>query len=136
MKEYNLVGYRVEIDKEATKNWYDTFNGWGCDCAHCQNFLLLAKKKELPSAVLEILNDFGILLEKPTYVCEITSDEGEILYQFSYRIAGNILKEKEDAALAPEWGEVRCCHEIYPYGAPDFPTPHFDLDFGCDCRGY
>ena len=22
-----------------------------------------------------------------------------------------------------------CCHEIYPYGAPDFPEPHFDLEF-------
>ena len=63
MKVYNLFGYQVEIDKEATKKWYDTFNGWGCDCAHCQNFLLLAKKRELPGAVLEILNDFGILPE-------------------------------------------------------------------------
>ena len=129
MKEYNLVGYQVEIDKEATKNWYDTFNGWGCDCAHCQNFLLLARKKELPSVVLKILNDFGILPEKPTYVCEITSEEGQILYQFSYRIAGNILKEKEDAVSNSEWEDARCCHEIYPYGAPGFPTPHFDLEF-------
>ena len=25
--------------------------------------------------------------------------------------------------------EVKCCHEPYPYGAPDFPEPHFDLEF-------
>jgi succinate dehydrogenase/fumarate reductase flavoprotein subunit len=23
----------------------------------------------------------------------------------------------------------RCCHETYPYGAPGFPEPHFDLEF-------
>ena len=129
MKAYNLFGYQVEIDKEATKDWYDTFKGWRCDCGHCQNFLMLAKKKELPDAVLETLNVFGVLPEKPTYVCEITSEEGKILYQFSYRMAGNILKEKEESAVGPEWGDARCCHEIYPFGAPGFPEPHFDLEF-------
>ena len=129
MNEFYLFGYQVEIDKEATKDWYDTFKGWRCDCEHCQNFLLLAKKKELPNAVLQTLGILGVLPEKPTYVCEISSEEGQILYQFSYRIAGNIIKEKEGFIEEPEWGEARCCHEIYPYGAPDFPTPHFDLGF-------
>lgn len=129
MKEYKLFGYPVEIDKEATKDWYYTFKGWRCDCGHCQNFLLLAKKKELPNAVLDTLIAFGVLPEKPTYVCEIASEEGQILYQFSYRMAGNILEEKEESAVEPEWGEARCCHEIYPYGAPGFPEPHFDLEF-------
>lgn len=87
MKEYKLFGYLVEIDKEATKDWYYTFKGWRCDCGHCQNFLLLAKKKELPNAVLDTLIAFGVLPEKPTYVCEIASEEGQILYQFSYRMA-------------------------------------------------
>lgn len=39
------------------------------------------------------------------------------------------MTEKADTQEKFEWGEVRCCHEIYPYGAPDFPTPHFDLEF-------
>ena len=57
------------------------------------------------------------------YVCNLYDN----FYQFSYRIAGNILKtpEKED----PLPGEGRCCHEAYPYGAPDFPMPYFDLEF-------
>ena len=29
-------------------------------------------------------------------------------------------------AQSKGWG---CCHEPYPYGAPDFPEPHFDLEF-------
>lgn len=37
--------------------------------------------------------------------------------------------EKTEVQERQEWGEARCCHEIYPYGAPDFPTPHFDLEF-------
>ena len=127
MKKQDLFGYQVEIDEKLTKDWYEKSKGWGCDCAHCQNFLLLAKKKELPTEILDILKGFAILPEKPTYVCEITSEEGQILYQFSYRIAGNILEEGTGEKFA--WGEARCCHEIYPYGAPDFPEPHFDLEF-------
>ena len=25
--------------------------------------------------------------------------------------------------------EGHCCYETYPYGAPNFPEPHFDLEF-------
>lgn len=46
MKEYNLFGYRVEIEENVTKDWYENSKGWRCDCAHCQNFLLLTKKKK------------------------------------------------------------------------------------------
>ncbi len=31
-----------------------------------------------------------------------------------------------------EWGEGRCCHELYPHGALGFSTPHFDLEFWVD----
>ena len=129
MKKYDLFGYAVEVDKQATKEWYGKFKGWKCDCEHCKNFLLLAKKKQLPVIFLDTLKEFEIPPEKPTYVCEITSKKGQLLYQFSYRMTGNILQEKADTQEELEWGEARCCHEIYPYGAPDFPTPHFDLEF-------
>lgn len=52
-------------------------------------------------------NGFAIPLEKPAYICEITSEEGQVLYQFSYRIAGTILEEGTGEKL--EWGEARCC---------------------------
>ena len=61
------------------------------------------------------------------YTLEL-KDDGH-LYQFSYRIAGRILNEATPNRATEAWGEVRCCHEPYPYGAPDFPTPHFDLEF-------
>ncbi len=45
MEKYNLCNYQVEIDKNATKKWYEESDGWRCECGHCRNFLKLAKKK-------------------------------------------------------------------------------------------
>ena len=129
MKEFHLFGYQVEIDEEATKDWYHKADEWGCDCGDCRHFVTLAKKKKLPSAVLEALEQFGIVPEKATYVCEIITEEHKVLYQFSYRMAGNIVNERVRGTEKFGWGEVCCGHETYPYGAPGFPTPHFDLEF-------
>ena len=129
MEAYNLFGFQVEIDEVATKEWYDKADEWNCECEDCRYFVALAKKKELPSAVLETLEQFGIAPEKSTYVCEIITEEHTVLYQFSYRIAGNILKERERGTEKFEWGEVCCGHEPYPYGALGFSEPHFDLEF-------
>ena len=129
MKEFELFGFQVEIDEVATKEWYDKADEWGCDCGDCRHFVALAKKRELPIAVLEILGQFGIVPEKATYVCKVYEEENKALYQFSYRMAGNILKERVEDTKAFGWGEAYCRHEPYPYAAPGFPTPHFDLEF-------
>ena len=91
------------------------------------------KKRELPDELIETLAQFGILPEKATYVCEMLKEDGLRLYQFSYRIAGNILKERPADKKECGWGDVYCRHETYPYGAPGFPTPHFDLEFWVRC---
>ena len=129
MKEFNLFGFQVELDEVAIKEWYDNAKEWGCDCGDCRYFVALAKKRELPAVVLEVLDRFRIAPEKATYVCEMITEDYWILYQFSYRMVGNILEER--GGKAPDLGkvEVRCCHEPYPYGAPGFPEPHFDLEF-------
>ena len=129
MKELDLFGFQVEIDEAATKEWYDNADEWGCDCGDCRYFVALAKKREMHSVVLEVLDQFGIAPQKATYVCEMTTEDYWILYQFSYRMVGNILKERDGKALNLGKVEVRCCHEPYPYGAPGFPEPHFDLEF-------
>lgn len=129
MKEIDLFGFHVEIDEVATKGWYDNADEWSCECGDCRHFVALAKKRELPSAVIETIEQFGIAPEKATYVCEIVTEEHQILYQFSYRMAGNILKERDGDAKDFGWEEAYCGHEPYPYGAPGFPAPHFDLEF-------
>lgn len=129
MLRRTLWNYEVEIDETTTEEWYSTSKPWGCECGHCRNFLKLARDSELPDPVHAILKKLNIATEKATYVCEIMPKDNGHLYQFSYRIAGRILNEDTVKSTVADWGEVRCCHEIYPYGATDFPTPHFDLEF-------
>ena len=124
VEQYSLFGYAVEIDKEKTQQWYMCAEEWGCECGDCLNFLELAKRQTLPPKILETLSVLGIPPEKATYVCHLTEENGEHLYQFSYRIVGNILKDDTASVAA----EIRCCHETYPYGAPGFPEPHFDFE--------
>ena len=125
MKNLTLFGYSVEVYLEATQNWYAQAEAWGCSCGHCQNFLTHARRKTLPDVVSAVLGELNIPAEKATYVSELYTAEEGIHYQFSYRIAGSIL-----AAPSQEVTSLgRCCHEPYPYGAPNFPEPHFDLEF-------
>ncbi|MBQ8588946.1 MAG: hypothetical protein IJ486_00615 [Firmicutes bacterium] len=129
MRKRNLWDYEVEIDEEVTAVWYQAKDEWDCDCDDCQYFLELAKGRELPEPILAVLDELNIAPEKATYVCEMMPKEQGHLYQFSYRIAGRFLNEDTVESVGFHWGEVRCCHEPYPYGAPGFPTPHFDLEF-------
>jgi len=128
MQKHRFGSCQVEIDENRTAKWYAGFDGWGCGCGHCRNFLKLAKRKELPEHIIEILDELTILPEKATYVGQLFTDDLGIHYQFSYRIAGTITdtQEKQETQSGKEG---RCCHEPYPYGAPNFPEPHFDLEF-------
>ena len=123
MQTCNLMGYLVETDLLATRKWYSQANAWGCSCGHCRNFLAHARGNLLPDSVQTVLKELKIPQEKATYVSELYTDEAGIHYQFSYRIAGRILAESALDVLAMG----RCCQEPYPYGAPNFPEPHFDF---------
>ncbi|MBR5596814.1 MAG: hypothetical protein IKW30_05335, partial [Lachnospiraceae bacterium] len=69
MKEFDLFGFQVEINEPATREWYEKADEWNCECEDCRHFIDLAKRKELPIPVMEILEQFGIVPEKATYVC-------------------------------------------------------------------
>lgn len=128
MQNYHFGKYRVEVDQFATANWYAKSDGWGCECAFCRNFLKLAKRRDLPVHILEILDELDLSPEKATYVCKLDTEDAGIRYQFSYRIAGTIVDSPSEEDTQ-NWDEVRCWHDSYPYGAPGFPEPHFDLEF-------
>ena len=125
MRNLTLFGYSVEVNLEATQNRYAQADAWDCSCGHCRNFLTHARRKTLPDVVSAVLGELNIPAEKATYVSELYTDEDGVHYQFSYRLAGTILAapSQEVTALG------RCCHEPYPYGASNFPEPHFDLEF-------
>ena len=127
MSRYDLFGFSIEIDDEINHKYYKSASEWDCECVYCRNFIMLAKEKKLPEQVRKTLDMLGIPAEKATYVCEVIPKDDGHLYQFSYRLAGELL-EGEPSKVFP-WGEVRFTHEIYPFGAPDFPKPHFDLEF-------
>ncbi len=129
MTKYDFFGFRVEIDEAATRDWYAQADEWDCDCGDCRNFLKLAHERALPAPVLELLDGLGIPPAKATYVCMMYNSKAGYLYEFSYRVAGNILAGDETSSVPWEGGNAWCHHEPYPYGAPDFPEPHFDVGF-------
>lgn len=141
MTRFSWFGYEVEVDQAATAAWYARAEDWGCKCGHCQNFLALARERRLPAELLGILDSLSIPPEKATYVCELYHDETwaekGLLYQLSWRVAGEILAKPAGKVAGPHWGpnvdfpwgDLSLGHEGYPYGATDFPMPHFDL--GC-----
>lgn len=125
LTRYRLGGYLAEIDEEATRDWYAKSEGWACACKHCRNFLALAKARALPPPVLALLDTLEIPPEKATHVCMThRDDENRLWYDFSYRIAGRILRG--DVTVRDE---IACFYDDYPYGSPGFPEPHFDLGF-------
>ena len=128
MNKNDLFGYEVEIDEKATKDWYANSKGWDCPCEDCNYFVSLAKQRKLPAIMLETLSQFEIAPEKATYVCSINEVDDEVLYEISYRMAGNITKEKVVDEVTGR-GDFYCGHNPYPYGAPGFLEPHFDLEF-------
>lgn len=128
MQSEHLEGYLVTLDQDATLDWYAKADQWGCECDHCRNFLEIVRKRMLPEAITKTLDRLGIPPEKATYVCELYTDDKGVHYQFSYRIAGMILSTLPHEK-APDHRGGRCSHEPYPYGAPNFPEPHFDLEF-------
>lgn len=128
MEHHTFWDYETEIDVAATKKWYASAEPWNCSCDHCRNFVALARQRCLPIPILEALDVLAIPPEKATYVCELYPDGNGFRYQFSYRIVGAILREPEKSQFL-DWGSGNCGHEPYPYGAPGFPEPYFDLEF-------
>ena len=96
MKRLTLFGYFVEVNLEATQNWYAQADAWGCSCGHCRNFLEHAKRNTLPGVVSAALKELDIPAEKATYVSELYTDEDGVHYQFSYRLVGTILAAGSD----------------------------------------
>ena len=141
MTEFVLIPYRLEVDVEATRDWYARAEEWSCACGHCRNFVALAKERKLPEEILDILDSLSIPPEKATYVCELYHDESwqekGLLYQLCWRVAGKITGRPAGADDGPTWGPrveflwggLELGHETFPV-ENEFPAPHFDL--GCD----
>ena len=128
MENYVLDRYRIVFDKEATSDWYQKYKGWDCSCADCQNFLTMVRKGKLPGAVTQMLQTFGLPADKPTYICKLYSSGESQLYQFNYRVAGKILNGPAPCEAVNFFrGSAMFGYDPYPWRAPGFPAPCFDL---------
>lgn len=38
MTTFSWYGYTVEVDEQATRDWYAQAEDWGCTCGHCWSF--------------------------------------------------------------------------------------------------
>lgn len=138
---FEFFDFEVAVDLETTQSWYAAAKpqryryNKGIDA---RNFHAAAKKRLLPDYVLELLDELGIPPQKATLITYLRTDEdGNVHYEFSYRMAGNILsgylpEVDPDVYVSlpfPKGANGRCIHEPSPIVAPTFPEPHFDLEF-------
>ena len=124
MMEVNIRGWRLEVDEEATRRWYQQAENWGCDCGHCRNFLALGREA-IDEEFWPLFDQLGILPEKASYICQIDQEDGDHLYQAQYPLAGRILEQGQEQddlrILTPEEREE-------PDGAEGFPEPRLELE--------
>lgn len=101
MTEFVFGSYRLEVDVEATRAWYDRYGDatGGCDCAYCRNFA--AAVGDLPPQVEAFLEPLGLSLRRPGDASECGPAEGGRLYTPLWHLAGRLLeKGKEPILLA------------------------------------
>lgn len=102
MTEFTLGNYRLAVDVEATRTWYETYGDatGGCSCAYCRNYA--AAVGILPPEVGAFLAPLGLDLQKPGDATEYGPAEGGRWYMPLWHIAGRLLQsEGEPLVLAP-----------------------------------
>lgn len=127
MIDIRISGFRAEADAETTRAWYlHEGDEWYCMCGPCRNFAALAKKRQLPSELLDLLDRLSIPPEKATYVCEM---DGAGLCELTWNVSGRLLEEGE--AVSTDWGgwalEPRGKYYQPSDAYEDFPDPCFVL---------
>ena len=140
MTHFEWHGYTVEVDEAAARDWYAKAEEWGCTCGHCRNFLALARERRLPEQILAMLDRLSIPPEKATYVCELGHDESwrekGLLYEFCWRLPGQVLDKPAGADCGPDWGpavkfswgDIALGHECDPCSeAEGLPKPNVDI---------
>ena len=91
MMEFVCGPYRLEVDVEATRAWYDRYGDatGGCDCVYCRNYA--AAVGTLPPEVETFLEPLGLSLHRPGDIGEYGPRLGGRWYQPVWHIAGRLL---------------------------------------------
>ena len=99
MSLYDFDGCQVEIDEEATRDYYSDSIEWDCTCGGCRNFVFLARDRQLPEDMLALLDKLGIPPEKATYAVMLYDIEEKLFYDITYRVAGHIVDEPKPQVI-------------------------------------
>ena len=101
MAEFVFGPYRLEVDAEATRRWYDTCDDetGGCDCAYCRNFAAAAKT--LPPEVEAFLEPLGLSLRRPGEIGEYGPRPGGRWYMPMWHIAAACWRRGRGSCPSP-----------------------------------
>ena len=138
LKEFRLGNYRLAVDIEATRAYYEKNKGpWiTCECAGCRNFAQAVK--DLPEAVKEFFGTLGLDPEKPGELCYYQGTEHALSGGGWYHLAGTVLEGSSQpgdyAGFPAGWYDLaegfsvgfktKC--DLLP---EDFPRPCFQMEF-------
>ena len=139
---FDIGIYRLNIDVEQTKSFYEAAKDICCSCAGCRNFTKAVF--QLPNDVMNFLNQFGIDAGKPAEMSAVCSSDGNMIsYNGFYHICGTILEGTEPWVKVTEKqfrldekyiinlsNDFSCffigdCHLL----SKDFPKPAIQLEF-------
>lgn len=83
--------YKLDVDVEQTRAFYEAEPGISCDCSGCRNFIEIAGA--LPEHIDAYLRQFGIDPGKPAEASAVYApDADSIFYSGSYYICGTMLE--------------------------------------------
>lgn len=99
--------YRLDVDVERTRAFYDTEAGICCTCAGCRNFAAL--RNRIPQEIASFLGQLGIDPMKPTDMSAVYApDKNSVFYDGWYHICGSILKGTEpEKQIGPKQWQVK-----------------------------
>lgn len=120
MTEFTLGPYRLSVDVEAARAYYEAHPlPWvTCECSGCRNFVRAAKT--VPPAVTEFFESLGLDVEKPAETMYYTGKADCIFGGGFYHLCGRLLEDlRTSEGFAPEnWFDI---------------TPEFSVAFQTDC---
>ena len=124
MTEFVFGPFRLGVDAEATRRWYDTCGDetGGCDCAYCRNFAAAAKA--LPPEVEAFLEPLGLSLRRPGEIGEYGPRPGGRWYMPMWHIAGRLLEAGEGELPIAPGVTAGFAVDMGPF-LQDFPEPFF-----------
>ena len=143
---FEMGMYRLDIDVDRTKQFYNNAEYDDCECPGCRNFAKACHL--LPETVQQFFQQFGIDIANPAEKSAYCSkDEGRTSYYHGfYHICGSILEgkypwlqvgertyqldENYSLKITPDFSvffrnECSLVHK-------DFPTPVIQMEFLCE----